>query len=164
MQKKKVPSNKKTASRKKAKTKSSGSSARGRIRNRASSINIEKISDISGEVNIAGGDITITRISTLKSQQLFDSAYKKIEAKKQISSDQRDALVAEVEEIQSAVTAGPQNKDKLDESFLAHHFRNIARMAPDVLDVAVKTLANPALGLGEVARKIAIKATKKEKL
>lgn len=163
MQKKSAPSKQKTATHKKAKIKPSSNSSRNRAENRSSSITIKKISDISGEVNIAGGDITITRISTSQSQELFDPVYRKIEAQKEISSDQRKALAEEVEEIQSAVTAGTRNKENLDESFLSRRFRNIARMAPDVLDVVVKTLANPALGLGEVAKRIALKAAQKAK-
>ena len=134
-----------------------------REEHRSSSITIDTISDISGQVNIAGGDITITRISTSQSQQLFDPVYKKIEAQPRVSPDQKEALKAEVEEIQSSVTASTQNKEFLDENFLFRRFRNIARMAPDVLDVIVKTLANPVLGLGEVARKIALKATQEAK-
>jgi hypothetical protein len=46
----------------------------------------------------------------------------------------------------------------MDEGFLARRFRNIARMAPDVLDVVVATLGNPLAGLGVAVKKIAEKA------
>ncbi len=46
----------------------------------------------------------------------------------------------------------------MDESFLSRRFRNIARVAPDILDVVVATLTNPLAGLGLVATKIAEKA------
>jgi hypothetical protein len=37
-------------------------------------------------------------------------------------------------------------------------------MAPEVLDVVVKTLANPALGIADVVKKIADKAKKASNL
>ena len=45
----------------------------------------------------------------------------------------------------------------MDEGFLSRRLRNIARMAPDVLDVVVATLANPLAGLGVAAKKLAEK-------
>jgi hypothetical protein len=48
--------------------------------------------------------------------------------------------------------------EKVDKGFLSRPFRNIARMAPDVLDVVVGTLGNPLAGLGVAAKKIAEKA------
>jgi hypothetical protein len=46
----------------------------------------------------------------------------------------------------------------MDEGFLSRHFRNIARMAPDLLDVIVATLTNSLAGLGVAVKKIADKA------
>ena len=51
-----------------------------------------------------------------------------------------------------------QKNEKLDEGFLSRRFRNIAPMAPDVLDVVVATVANPLAGLGVAVKKIAEKA------
>jgi len=67
-------------------------------------------------------------------------------------------LKAEVKEIQSTVTEAAQKNEKVDEGFLSRRFRNIARMAPDVLDVVVATLGNPLAGLGVAVKKIAEKA------
>ena len=41
--------------------------------------------------------------------------------------------------------------------------RNIARIAPDMLDMVVATLANPLAGLGMVVKKIAEKAKEETK-
>jgi hypothetical protein len=46
---------------------------------------------------------------------------------------------------------------KAYEGFLSRRFRNIARLAPDVLDL-VAMLANPLAGLGVAVKKIAEKA------
>ena len=51
-----------------------------------------------------------------------------------------------------------KNNKKMEESFLSRRFRNIARIAADVLDVVVATLANPLAGLGVAIKKIAEKA------
>jgi hypothetical protein len=60
-----------------------------------------------------------------------------------------------VKEIQSTVTQAVQKNEKVDEGFLSRRFRNIAPMAPDVLDVVFATLGNPLAGLDVAARKIA---------
>ena len=61
---------------------------------------------------------------------------------------------AEGKEIQSTVTEAAQQNEKVDEGFLSRRFRNIASMAPDVLDVLVATLANPLSELGVAVRKL----------
>jgi hypothetical protein len=67
-------------------------------------------------------------------------------------------LKAELQVIQSTVTEAAQKNEKVDEGFLSRRFRNIARMAPDVLDLVVATLANPLAGLGVTVKKLAEKA------
>ena len=63
-----------------------------------------------------------------------------------------------MQEIESTIQAAVQKNEKVEESFLSRRFRNIARMAPDVLDVIVTTLAHPLAGLGLALKKIAEKA------
>jgi hypothetical protein len=46
----------------------------------------------------------------------------------------------------------------VDADFLSRRFRNIARMAPDMLDVIVATLGNPLAELWVAAKNIADKA------
>lgn len=127
-----------------------------------SRIRVGNISKVDGSVNIAGGNIT-THHTTIdlnmkELEQLFDQLYTTIEANKKVSSAKKEDLKAEVEEIQATVTEAAQKNEKVDESFLSRRFRNIARMAPDVLDVVVATLANPLAGLGVAVKKIAEKA------
>jgi hypothetical protein len=130
-------------------------------------IKVGDISGVSGSVNIAGGNITTNQISSGLSaaeiKQLFDQLYIGIEINSKTSSAEKEDLRAEVEEIQSTVTEAVQKNEKVEESFLSRRFRNIARVAPDVLDVIVATLANPLAGLGVTVKKIAEKAKEQTK-
>lgn len=125
-------------------------------------VNIGDISNISGNVNVAGGNITthhtVTGLSAAEIKQLFDGLYSQIDARANTSPADKEDIKAEVKEIQSTVTEAAQKNEKIDESFLSRRFRNIARMAPDVLDVVVATLGNPLAGLGVAAKKVAEKA------
>jgi len=122
-------------------------------------IRVGNISNISGEVKIAGGDIIQnTGLSAGEIKQLFDPLYAKIAGRPRTSGTRKKQLASEVGEIEETVTEAAQKNKKVDEGFLSRRFRNIARMAPDILEVVVKTLVHPALGIGEVAKKIAEKA------
>ena len=131
------------------------------------SVRVGNISDISGNVNVAGGNITthhtVTGLSANEIKQLFDGLYAKIDQRADTSTADKEDLKTDVKEIQTAVTQAAQKNEKLEESFLARRFRNIARMAPDVLDVVVATLGNPLAGLGVAAKKIADKAKEETK-
>jgi hypothetical protein len=81
----------------------------------------------------------------------FRPIYDAIEARPGTSSEDRADILAEVEEIQSWVSRG----DDADESFLSRRLRNLKRMAPDILELVLATMANPAAGLGVVAIKLA---------
>lgn len=126
--------------------------------------------NISGKVIVAGrdisGDITIeekTGLSSAEIKQLFDQLYTSIESRAKTSTTDKEDLKAEVKDIQSTVTEAVQKNEKVDEGFLSRRFRNIARVAPDVLDVVVATLGNPLAGLGVAVRKIAEKAKEETK-
>jgi hypothetical protein len=130
-------------------------------------VSIGDISDISGNVNVAGGNITThqttTGLSAADIKQLFDGLYRDIDARGELPKSDKEDIKAEVQEIQSTVTQAAQKNEKIDEGFLSRRFRNIARMAPDLLDVVVATLANPLAGLGVAAKKIAQKAKEETK-
>ena len=111
------------------------------------SVRVGNVSDVSGSVNVAGGNITThhitTGLSAAEIKQLFDGLYAKIETRPETPSADKEDLKAEVKEIQATVTEAAKKNEKVDEGFLSRRFRNIARMAPDVLDVIVATLGNP---------------------
>jgi uncharacterized protein (DUF885 family) len=133
---------------------------------KTTSVRVGDITDVSGSVNIAGGNITThhttTGLSAEEIHQLFLDIYRDIDGLNTAPAT-KDDLKAEVKEIQSTVTKAAQKNEKVDEGFLARRFRNIARMAPDVLDVVVATLGNPLAGLGVAAKKIAEKAKEETK-
>ena len=132
-----------------------------RASNKQVNIEIGDIHDISGGItSIAGGGVFIqqTGPSVPEMKQLFDQLYTAIESNAKTSPADKEDIKAEVKEIQSTVTEATQKNEKVDEGFLSRRFRNIARMAPDVLDVVVATLGNPLAGLGVAVKKIAEKA------
>jgi transposase-like protein len=125
-------------------------------------VRVGNVSDISGNVNIAAGNITThqttTGLSAGELKQLFDQVYSAIENKPDTSPVDKEDLTADVKEIQATITQAAQKNGEVNEGVLSRRFRNIARMAPDVLEVIVATLVNPLGGLGVAVKKIAEKA------
>ena len=128
----------------------------------AASMRVGNISNVRGEVNIAGRDI-VKHESQTELRNVFLDIYRDIDARPATSPAVKEDLKAEVKDIEANVTAAAQKNEKVEEAFLARRFRNIARMAPDILDVVVAMLANPLAGLGIAVRKIAEKAKEEAK-
>jgi hypothetical protein len=116
-----------------------------------------KVGNVAGE-NIETHETTKAGLSAVDIKQLFDQLYTSIESNKQTSPADKEDLKAELKEIQSTVTEAVQKNENVDEGFLSRRFRNIARMAPDVLDIVVATLGSPLAGFGVAVKKIAEKA------
>lgn len=122
---------------------------------------------IGGNVNTGGGDITgrdhiEIRSSGPTPDQLaaaFAPIYTRIERLEHLPKEDREDLQATTKEIQDEVAKG----EKADETVLQRRLRSIGRMAPDILEVIISTIANPVLGLGVAARKIADKAAEESK-
>src|SRR5690349_3477976 len=99
-------------------------------------VKVGNISDISGTVNVAGGNINtsqaVNRLSTAEIRQLFDRLYAKIEKRPKTLSAGKEVLRTEVKEIESAIMEAAQKNERVNESFLSRRFRNIARVAPDL--------------------------------
>jgi len=106
-------------------------------------IRVGDISSIQGTVNIAGGNISTSQttigLSAAEIENLFNSLFAKIEQRPETTLTSKEDLKAEVQEVQKVVTRAASGKEPADEGLLARHFRNIARMAPDILDVVVAT-------------------------
>jgi hypothetical protein len=83
--------------------------------------------------------------------ELFAQLLQKIDERPNTPPQDKEDLKANVAEIRAEVKKGEQ----ADESFLARRIRNIERIAPDIADVVLSTLASPAAGLAMVAKKIA---------
>ena len=84
--------------------------------NKQTGIKLGNISDISGNVNVAGGNITthhtITALSAEDIKQLFDDLYARIETGPETSTADREDLKSEVKEIQSVVTEAAQKNKR----------------------------------------------------
>jgi hypothetical protein len=134
---------------------------------RQTSVRVGNISNISGNVNLAGENITthhnVMGPNPSEIKQLFEGLYAEIDRQVNTSAVDKEDLKTDVKEIQTAVTEAAQKNEKVNEGFLLRRFRNIARMAPDMLDVIVATLGNPLAGLGVAAKKIAEKAKEETK-
>jgi hypothetical protein len=120
-----------------------------------------KISNVGRDVRMAGRDMVTHETTGLQAdeiKELFEPVYRSIDSRADMSKGNKEDLKTDVKEIQTAVTEAKQQNQKVEESFLLRRFRNIARMAPDLLDVVVATLVNPLAGLGVAVKKLAEKA------
>ncbi len=124
-------------------------------------VSVGNISDVKGNINIAGGDINTqqtTGLSAAEIKQLFEQPYAAIQKRENTPPAVKEVLNTEVKEIQSVVTQAAEKNQKVNEDSLTQHFRILALMAPDILEVVTATLMNPALGIGVVVKKISEKA------
>jgi hypothetical protein len=112
---------------------------------------------VGGSVDTGGGDFVgrdqhITYgMSADQAARLFADIYSRIETHPRLDEIDKADLKTDVQEIQKEVVKG----DSADESFLARRLRNIQRTAPDILEVVLSTLTNPAAGFAAVIRKVA---------
>lgn len=121
--------------------------------------------NIKGSVNTGGGDIASGDISKGDVHQIYDSqivdygklfqpVYQSIEHKKAIPQKDRQYLKKTVSEIQTEV----EKESSARKAFIERRLRNISKMAPDIFEVILNTIANPIIGLTTLAQKIAQKA------
>jgi len=114
---------------------------------------------IGGGVDTGGGkfvgrdDRSTTGLSGDEVTRLFESIYARIDARPDTGEADKSDLKAEVQEVQAETAKG----DQANEDFLTRRLRSIGRMAPDILDVVLATLSNPAAGIAAVVRKVAQK-------
>ena len=96
---------------------------------------------------VIGGNVQGSNIALL-----FQDIYDFVDIHPKLQGGKKKDAKAELQEIQTAL-----EKPKPDEGFIARRFRNIQRMSPDIVDVALKTLQNPIGGVAEVVKRIAKK-------
>jgi hypothetical protein len=125
-----------------------------------SSIQTGDIKNNGGSTVVSTGNVTIhqtiTASTTTSGSMTFSDVYQRIDAKTKFSKQKKEDLKADVKDVEEAV-----KKPEVDENFVTRRLRNIGRMAPDILEVALAALANPGAGLGVLAEKIAAKAREK---
>jgi hypothetical protein len=112
----------------------------------------------------AGGDIRESTIVTGNQNQvgnleatreaLFTELFKKIDQRADTPPEDKEDLKVNVEEIKAEAEKG----EKADETFLSRRLRNIERIAPDIAEVVLATLVNPAAGFALVVKKVAERA------
>lgn len=107
--------------------------------------------DISGSTVAMGREAQVRQgISGEELAAIFQTVYQKIEARPQDPDVDQEEIVAQVQQIE-AETAVPGQPN---ESKLERWLRNLARMAPDIVDVMAASLAGPVAGAAAVLRKI----------
>jgi hypothetical protein len=109
--------------------------------------------------NVQGSNIVIGDHNTVSNQSiniapLFEFIYQAVEKHPTLSPADKADVKADLQEIQTTL-----EESKPNESFLARRFRNLKRMAPDIVEVAFETLKNPLGGVAEVIKRVAKKMT-----
>lgn len=102
--------------------------------------------------NIVMGNNNTVSSQTINIAPLFQTIYNFVDAHPKLQAGKKQDAKDELKEIQTAL-----EEPKPDENFIARRFRNIKRMAPDIVEVAFETLKNPIGGVAEVIKRIAIK-------
>ncbi len=89
--------------------------------NKQTSIRVRNISEVSGNVNVAGGNIithqTTNGLSAAEIKQLFDQLYSHIDTRADTTLADKEDIKAEVKEMQSTITQAAQKNEKVDEGF-----------------------------------------------
>ena len=100
--------------------------------------------------NIVTGNHNVVASTINAQKQYIQQIYEVIESRPETDPVDKEDLKVAVEEIATEDKKG----EGADESFIARRLRNIQRIAPDILDVVMATIANPAAGFGMVAKKV----------
>ncbi len=131
----------------------------GYVRQESHTISTEGGAYIEGNVNTGGGDFVgrdpykVLGSDMESIAQLFEKIYATIDAHPRLVPTEKEDLVAEVKDVQAEIAKG----DEADESILTRRLRNVQRMAPDILDLVLSTLTNPAAGFSVMVRTCADK-------
>jgi hypothetical protein len=107
---------------------------------------------VSGS-NIVSGDNNIIGSQVSQQNYFIGEVLRRIDERPDTTPEDKADLKAEVVDFQKEDAKGSQ----ADENFLTRRLRNIQRMAPDILEVVLATIANPAAGFGLAAQKVAKK-------
>ena len=107
--------------------------------------------------NVKGSNIVVGNHNTISNQSiniapLFQTIYHYVDTHPKLQAGKKQDAKEELKEIQAAL-----EEPKPDENFIARRFRNLKRMAPEMVEVAFETLKNPVGGVAEVMKRIAKK-------
>jgi len=116
------------------------------------------VGNISGTGTVAigrGAQATIQQgLNSSDLASLFMSIYQQIETRPEDPNVEKAELTQTVQNIEAETANGERaNSVKID-----RWLRNLAMMAPDILDVTIACLTSPLAGVASAVRKIATKA------
>jgi hypothetical protein len=130
-----------------------------RIRKNGGQVRGDQISvgDIKGSQGVAigrGARVQIqSGIGAKELAELFSPVYQKIESRRPDPLVEKEEITDRVKRIEKEVASG----DKAEPTKVERWLRNLAAMAPDILDVTVAAITNPVAGISMTVRKIAQK-------
>jgi hypothetical protein len=109
--------------------------------------------------NVMGSNIMIGDHNTVSNQSvnvapLFQTIYNYVDAHPRLQAGKKQDAKDELKEIETAL-----EEPQPDENFITRRFRNLKRMAPEIVEVAFETLKNPVGGVAEVIKRIAKRVT-----
>jgi hypothetical protein len=116
----------------------------------------KNVSVEAGGIHVEG-DAEINQQAALQ-KELFESLLKQIGERPNTPPEDVDDLKTNVQEFKAEADKGEQ----ADESFLARRLRNIERIAPDIGEVLLATVTNPAAGFAMIVKKVAERASKSQ--
>lgn len=112
----------------------------------------KNVSVESGGIHVEG-NVVINQQAALQ-EELFESLLKQIDQRLNIPPDTANNLKTNVQEFKAEADKGAQ----ADEKYLARRIRNIEHLSPEIRDVLLETLTNPAAGLATIVKRVAERA------
>ena len=132
---------------------------KGKIRKNGDQVGGDQISvgDIRGSQGVAvGRGAHVELQSGIRAKELaeiFSQIYQKIESRPSDAVVDQEEITDQVKRIENEVAPG----NKAEPAKVERWLRNLAAMAPDILDVTVAALTNPIAGISMTVQKIARK-------
>ena len=107
--------------------------------------------------NVQGSNIVMGNHNKVSNQSiniapLFQTIYHYVDTHPKLQAGKKQDAKEELKEIETAL-----EEPKPDENFILRRFRNLKRMAPEIVEVAFETLKNPIGGVAEIIKRIAKK-------
>jgi hypothetical protein len=107
--------------------------------------------------NVQGSNIVMGNNNKVSNQSiniapLFQSIYQYVDTHPKLQAGKKQDAKEELKEIEIAL-----GEPEPDENFILRRFRNLKRMAPEIVEVAFETLKNPIGGVAEIIKRIAKK-------
>jgi phage-related protein len=118
------------------------------------------VGNLSGSQGVAigrGAQVTVqSGIGSKELSELFSAIYQKIETRSLDPAVEKGEITDQVKRIESEVARGEKAEPVKVERWL----RNLAAMAPDIVDVTLAALTSPIAGISMAIQKIAQKVKK----